>query len=271
MVPRFQYLAYGATTIVVAVAACGDGVGYPILAENMSGGAGDGDESPQGGGAGEIVASGCVPVPPGPLRDADGDGIIDALDPDDDNDGLSDLEECFSAAERFVNASFEEPIVPNSLFFADEDSVPGWSTDSDSNEIEFWQDGFNDVPSPEGNQFIEVARGGPDTVSQAIVTIPGTTLRWAFHHRGRLGSETIELSIGAPAELEVQGEMTTGEEWIIYEGTYDVPAGQTMTMFAYRALLPTNGSGNLLDFLDAEPICLVDTDGDGCVDTEDPD
>lgn len=277
MLPRSNYLLLSATAVLAAAAsACGNGVGYPILAEDpaaggvgVGGDGGDGDVLPEGGGAGDLVGPTCVPVAQGPLRDADKDDIIDALDPDDDNDGASDLDECFSGGARFINPSFEEPVAPDVLYYADESAVPGWSTDSATNEIEYWQGGFNGVPSADGGQFIEVARAGTDTISQTIATIPGTTLRWALHHRGRVDSETLELSIGAPAELEVQEEMSTGVEWIIYEGTYEVPAGQTATMFAYRAVSPTDGSGNLLDLLDAEPICLTDTDDDGCVDTED--
>jgi hypothetical protein len=231
------------------------------------GGGGSGGAQGTGGAGG---TNGVCPVPPGPNRDADRDGIIDVFDPDDDNDGRSDIAECWPGAQRFVNPGFELPANVG-VSYATYREVPGWKSDSADGSIEVWSSGFRNVLAPEGRQFIEVHQFDPDTISQEIVTIPGSTLRWAFFHRGRQTTDTLELWIGAPGNTVLQRTFRTDNtQWVLYEGEYTVPAGQSQTRFEYRGILPYSGYGNFVDNADAEPICTVDTDRDGCVDSEDP-
>jgi hypothetical protein len=219
----------------------------------------------------------CTPVPAGPQRDADGDGVIDVFDDDDDNDGIPDLVDCFGpGAARNQNAGFELPSLgPNTASFSkiSADQVPGWETNAPSNDIEIWQSGHNGVLSAGGEQHCEIQGSDFETVAFEVSTIPGSRLRYGFYHRGRDTTERMALWIGAPAATVSQGEFETPTgAWVLYEGTYEVPAGQTTTRFEFEAVAAADpGRGNLLDEAATEPICVVDTDGDGCVDSEDAD
>ena len=243
-------------------------------AQAGAGGEAAGGEPPQGG-AGQAGASsgGCTPAPAGPGRDADGDGVVDALDPDDDNDGMSDLSECFTGASRIVNGGFETPgVTPTDRDwdYLDTRDVPGWS--NDTGKIEVWKSGNYEVPSAVGLYYIELSAQELDTMWQDIDTVPGTTLRWAFWHRARLDTNIVELLVGKAGGVPTsQGTFTTDESWELYEGTVVIPSGQTRTRFAFEHIFPSVAAGNFLDQIDAEPICTRDSDQDGCVDTEDPD
>jgi hypothetical protein len=89
-----------------------------------------------------------------------------------------------------------------------------------------------------------------NTLEQTFVTVPGATLEWSFHHRGREGSDKVALDLGPPGSLTRINTFTTGHNaWVEYRGTYLVPAGQTLTRLE---LVPVSGatsltSANLVD------------------------
>jgi hypothetical protein len=148
--------------------------------------------------------------------------------------------------------------------------VPGWDSDALNGALEVWS---TLAPAAVGNQHIEVSTQQPDTVGQVITTIPGSTLRWGFYFRSREAgiNNILVIRIGPPGSPAQQGQFTTANVWQIYEGEYTVPAGQTMTRFEFQGV-PVDGSDTShLDHVDAEPICTTDSDGDGCVDSEDAD
>ncbi|MFJ4624163.1 hypothetical protein [Streptomyces sp. NPDC088812] len=156
-----------------------------------------------------------------------------------------------------VNGGFEEPSVTNYEVLPDASQtqaakwVPGWLTTASDHMIELWRSGFNGVPAAEGAQFAELNANQVSTLYQDLPTTPGTQLYWRLYHRGREGDDTMALDIGAPGRAVEQRRFTDGKTaWGYYTGTYTVPAGQTLTRFAFRSISAAGGNrfiGNLLD------------------------
>ncbi len=199
--------------------------------------------------------------------DDDNDGIANSNDPDDDNDGISDI------VEGIYNNGFDEVLVNNNGFEApggvstflimDIDSVPHWETNATDQKAEIWADGYNGVPAHEGEFFAELNANQVASLFQDIPTTPGSMVEWSIAHRGRSGEESATVSIGVPGgALGVVENMTTGTSaWIVYSGTYVVPAGQTVTRFSFDSL-GGGSSGNFIDDFKLVAASL-DDDGDG--------
>jgi uncharacterized repeat protein (TIGR01451 family) len=139
-----------------------------------------------------------------------------------------------------------------------EAEVEGWGTianDATSgasfdqrNVIELWRE--TSPPAYEGSQYAEINAYVAGTLYQDVITTPGTVLTWQFAHRGRSGTDTVEVVIGAPSLVVSQGQFSTGNTaWQVYRGTYTVPAGQTITRFGFKAVSSTGGTsyGNFID------------------------
>ncbi len=209
--------------------------------------------------------------------DEDGDMVLTGVDLDDDNDGIPDVVECgIDVGGVFLsisNGGFETPLVtPGGNLITLEDNVPGWETTATDDQIELLSSGFLGVPAYEGAQFAEINALQAATLFHDIATTPGDKINWSFAHRGRSGTDIIELFIGAPGSLVSQGTFSTpNTTWQVYSGTYTVPAGQTTTRFQYQAI----GGGSDGNFLDAisfvSTVCHGDTDGDGMVSSLDLD
>jgi uncharacterized repeat protein (TIGR01451 family) len=156
-----------------------------------------------------------------------------------------------------VNGSFEAPVVSGYEILPDASQpqarkfVPGWRTTATDHMIEIWRTGFSGVPSTDGQQFAELNANQVSTLYQDLPTTPGTKLYWRLFHRGRQGRDTMALDIGpvnAPVE---QGRFTDGNTaWGRYSGTYVVPAGQSVTRFAFRSISAAGGNQGIGNFLD---------------------
>ncbi|TDC67556.1 DUF11 domain-containing protein [Streptomyces hainanensis] len=129
--------------------------------------------------------------------------------------------------------------------------VPGWLTTASDHMVELWHSGFLGVPSAEGAQFAELNANEVSTLYQDLPTTPGTTLYWRLYHRGRLGVDTMALDIGAPGSVVEQRRIADGKDaWGYHTGTYVVPAGQTLTRFAFRSIAAAGGNRGIGNFLD---------------------
>ncbi|WP_247656583.1 T9SS type B sorting domain-containing protein [Maribacter sp. MMG018] len=205
-------------------------------------------------------------------NDFDNDGVIDIVDVDDDNDGIYDSDECEGAFcfESIVNESFEDPNV-SGYSILDESSVPGWYSTATDKKIEVWESGFYGVNSYDGNQHVELNANSYGALYQNLCLTPGTEMSWSVRHRGRAGTDVMQLRIGADlASATVQETMTTDNTaWVLYSGTYTVPVGQTNTVFIFEAVSTANGSisvGNFIDDVKIDilvPETCIDSDGDG--------
>ncbi|MEV6581285.1 hypothetical protein AB0M92_24335 [Streptomyces sp. NPDC051582] len=156
-----------------------------------------------------------------------------------------------------ANGSFEQPavtgveILPDSSQTQAAKRVPGWLTTASDHMIELWHSGFQGVPAAEGAQFAELNANEVSTLYQDLPTTPGTKLYWRLYHRGRQGDDTMALDIGAPAAPVEQRRLTDGNTaWGYYTGTYTVPAGQTLTRFAFRSISAAGGVRSIGNFLD---------------------
>ncbi len=136
-------------------------------------------------------------------------------------------------------------IAPGAYVVVGSGDVPGWT--SDSGVFEIWHGDKEQVGSRSGNYLIELNSNGPSTVYQDFATTPGSTLQWSFSHRGRQGTDSMEVLIG-PSNGPLASVITvsTGTRWKRYSGTVHVGNGQRSTRIAFKAI--TAGSvGNLLD------------------------
>ncbi|MFJ5774457.1 isopeptide-forming domain-containing fimbrial protein [Streptomyces sp. NPDC093094] len=156
-----------------------------------------------------------------------------------------------------VNGSFEQPVVTGVEILPDASQtqapkwVPGWFTTASDHRIELWRSGFQGVPAADGAQFAELNANQVSTLYQDLPTTPGTKLYWRLYHRGRQGDDTMALDIGAPGSVVEQRRFTDGNTaWGHYTGTYTVPAGQTLTRFAFRSLSAAGGNRGIGNFLD---------------------
>jgi hypothetical protein len=169
---------------------------------------------------------------------------------------------CGSNSPTLQDGGFEAPVIdPSSFSQLDASLVPPWQTTDSQNEIEIWSTGFRGVPSDEGNQFAELNANSPGTLYQDVVTTPGDMMTWTLEHRGRLGSDTMKVLIGDAATADVtsdtgwnfiSGDLTDDTSgWGLHTAPYVVPAGQTCTRFAFRAVSAAGGNPSIGNFLDA--------------------
>ncbi|SDZ13039.1 isopeptide-forming domain-containing fimbrial protein [Bacillus sp. 166amftsu] len=170
-----------------------------------------------------------------------------------------------------INGDFETPTAGEPVSFFDAKDVPGWNSTDVFGQIEIWRD----QNPASGHQHAELNASSVGMLYQDVETIPGQTLHWRLAHKGRLGTDTMRLRIGAvtanPLETPEVQQMTDGNEtWGHYEGTYIVPPEQTVTRFGFESVSAAGGDigiGNFLDdiFLGSGP-CVsatksVDKDG----------
>jgi uncharacterized repeat protein (TIGR01451 family) len=179
-----------------------------------------------------------------------------------------------------TNGSFESPslattpptpyqtFVTNKIAAYNENDVPGWTSFADS-YIELWRNGNNtsgNPPAYEGEQFAEINAYVNGSLYQDVYTTPGSIITWQFAHRGRAGIDTMNLKIGSPGATVAQINPTNGTTlfqtgntaWVVYQGTYTVPAGQTTTRFEYKAVATASGNTSIGNFIDAAlfgPLC----------------
>lgn len=152
-----------------------------------------------------------------------------------------------------VNASFEDPALATNLGYANDGDMPGWrAKDAAGNpvRIEIWR-GYDNVAAGTGAQHVELNADVPGTLFQTLDTVPGQTLQWSLMHRGRSGTDVMQLLIGAENATGVsQGNFSDDNTaWKRYSGAYVVPAGQTRTTLAFQAVSAAGGPsiGNFLD------------------------
>ncbi|MEZ5596361.1 MAG: LamG domain-containing protein [Pseudomonadales bacterium] len=171
-----------------------------------------------------------------------------------------------------INGGFESPVVgvfppapvekyKTSGLYAQRD-VDGWSTYGPSGLIEIWGNKPNPAPY-EGLQYAETQAKSMHAIYQDLPTVPGSTLRWSFAHRGRLGTDTIQVLLGPPGSATVQGTFATGpSKWKVYSGSYAVPAGQTVTRLELKPRVSGYGSSSVGNYVDAVEVSVTCDYGD---------
>ncbi len=171
------------------------------------------------------------------------------------------LAACGSGMTSLQDGGFESPpVAPNTFTLFPAASVPPWLTTDSLNQIEIWGTGFLGVPAAQGNAFAEINANSAGTLYQDVVSNPGDTMSWTLQHRGRSGNDTMEVLIGDATVADVNGNtgwdftspgLTDGTAaWGTHTNTYVVPAGQTCTRFAFRAVSTASGNESIGNFLD---------------------
>jgi hypothetical protein len=157
-----------------------------------------------------------------------------------------------------TNGSFEDPLqAPNTFSLKNASLVSGWKTTASDNRIEFWGTGFNGVPSQNGSQFVELNASVSSGLYQDLCVLPGDSISWSIAHRGRAGVDRMDIKIGVPGALVTQRTVSTGQNWVIYTGTYKVPLGQTVTRFQFEAVSTATGNNSVGNFIDNVQIGLI--------------
>ncbi|WP_214105415.1 Ig-like domain-containing protein [Acrocarpospora catenulata] len=167
---------------------------------------------------------------------------------------------CVTNPITLANGSFESPYVATANWNipdASTNPAAGWRTTASDGMLEIWRSGFQGVPSADGQQFAELNASEPSTLYQDVPTVPGTVMTWSIWHRGRAGTDVMQVLIGAPGATVAQTPTgatspniaTDNTAWRQYSGTYVVPAGQTVTRFSFQAVSSAGGGafGNFLD------------------------
>jgi hypothetical protein len=169
---------------------------------------------------------------------------------------------CDSSTDTLGNGGFESPPVsPDTFTLFPAASVPPWQTTDSAGQIEIWGTGFLGVPAGAGNAFAELNANSAGTLYQDVVTTPGATMSWSLLHRARQGTDVMQVLIGDANVADVNGatgwnfvspDLTddTGA-WGSHGADYVVPAGQTCTRFAFRAVSAGSGDDSVGNFLDA--------------------
>ena len=172
-----------------------------------------------------------------------------------------------------TNGGFENPAITNELCtqfslpqcyaLLNESDVPGWDTTANDNKIEIWTNGFLGVPAYEGSQFAELNANEVSTLFQDVIGIQaGSIVGYEFAHRGRLGDDTMALTItdlgadnilgGGNDTVLFTNQYTTGNSaWGFYSDPSALTAiGNTMR-FAYASVSAAGGNQGNGNFLDA--------------------
>ena len=242
--------------------------------------------------------------------DTDGDGINDACDLDNDNDGILDKDE--GCGNLVVNPSFENQDFTDPAIFPDgftDGSGTFIGASFNSNVLEGWtytanMDGWVGGGSPSwasdifagayhGNQYIDIlgnnthSGGVNNTLSQVINTEVGKTYTFSFYW-----GEDVGHSTGATVSLEVDvidasndhliDETLTAtaegpvnsvrgpKQWYYFE--QDFIATSTQTTIQFYATPSGTSDGADIDLISVVPtLGCTDTDKDGTPDAFDLD
>jgi len=149
------------------------------------------------------------------------------------------------------NGSFETPDV-GGFEIVDQSHVTGWRTTEPDGGIEIWQSGYLGVPAAAGEQFAELSANQRGELFQDRATAPGSRLSYAVAHRGRSGTDTMQIRIGPPGgPPNLTRIVSTGNEsWRSVFGAYTIPPGQTTTRFGFAAFKNASGDLTIGNFLD---------------------
>lgn len=167
---------------------------------------------------------------------------------------------CDGSGAALGNGGFETPPVAADSYNVFTTETAPWQTTDVLGQIEVWGDGFLGVPAYAGNAFAELNANSAGTLYQDVVSTPGATMSWTLAHRGRGGDDTMEVLIGDANVADVNGsagwdytspDLTDGvSAWGTHGDDYIVPAGQTCTRFAFRAVSTGSGDDSIGNFLD---------------------
>jgi hypothetical protein len=104
---------------------------------------------------------------------------------------------------------------------------------------------------------------------QTLVVDPGDIVKWNVAHRGRAGTDVMNIVVGPTGSPTVQQTATTGNtSWHVYSSSYTVPAGVTEIEIGFEAVSTATGNTSVGNFIDDIQLYITkttycDSDGDG--------
>ncbi len=218
---------------------------------------------------GDATSNGDVDYRDDTFTDSDGDGVADGFDDDDDNDGILDEDENTCISQQFLNGNFESGPFPSTYVITDASNVDGWNTTASDNKIEIWHDGYNSVPAYEGTYFSEINANEAARMYQTLTVLPGDVLKWNVAHRGRSGTDVMDIKVGpVGSPVTQQTASTDNTAWVVYQSNYTVPDGVTQIEIGFEAVSTASGDNSVGNFIDDIKLYLIssnycDSDGDG--------
>ncbi len=162
-----------------------------------------------------------------------------------------------------INGGFEQPKAPVGWSnMMSQNLITGWRYNLHgywSNGAIFYLEALNTmgITPYEGGQLVQMFASEEDGYTFDINNVDGlyqdfdsseiTAFDYSFAHGTRGGTNTVKLYAGAPGGpfTEVHSSTVSTLSWQLREGTYQVPEGQTVTRFVFRANL--GEVGNTID------------------------
>ena len=209
--------------------------------------------------------------------DNDNDGMPDAVDFDDDNDGILDTDE--GCGNLIINGSFEQDDFTDSSVYANAgtngayigadlntDQIAAWSY---TQNMDAWVEGGSWAPAYHGIQYMDIigaasrSGGVMNIISQTINTVPGNSytlsLYWGEDWGHATGSNVnlqidvldasngvlIDDDLNTTANGNIAG-VQGPNNWFYYERTFVATTEQTTVSFTSDAPGPNFYSGRTL-------------------------
>ena len=143
-----------------------------------------------------------------------------------------------------VNPGFESYAQPAGSFANRTDTAfPGWRTTATDHQIEVWGSGWRNVPAYEGIDFVELNGTRVSTLYRDVASIPaGSLLDFHFAHRGRLGVDTMRLTI---TDLGADDAFGSGDDTVLFTSLY---SDDNTAWGYYTSPAPLMALGNGLRF-----------------------
>ena len=176
------------------------------------------------------------------------------------------------AQAAFVNGGFETVLVPigaQNFVITPAVNLPGWRTTAADGMVEVWQTpGYTGEfarTAYEGRQYAELNANQPSALFQDVLGIgAGNIVGWELAHRGRLGTDTMRLTItdlgldgllggvglNADTQLFTNPFSTGNQAWQFYSGSGILTLGNTVR-FSFGAVSTFGGDLSHGNFLDA--------------------
>jgi hypothetical protein len=174
------------------------------------------------------------------------------------------------------NTDFEDTQIAGSTFQIFNQStgiISPWKTTASDGAQEVRRSGFSGIPSYSGNQFIELNANIAATTYQNFTAPGGTMFTLNFAHRGRSGTDVMNVSIGSPSPTSIaSGTAVTGTTylnlgnfsdgntaWGYYTVSFTLPTGVAGDAFSIRftSVSATGGNTSSGNFLDAISIADI--------------
>ena len=235
--------------------------------------------------------------------DTDGDGVSNIIDEDDDNDGILDTVECSSFIDNGTTdgVTFTMDLVTSV-------TPSGTSTELVTSATTDYVNSQGNGNPPDGLEYLNGWDQNPGETYAVVdvVDIPvngASTVDFSYYYYSYAPSDATSYNPTTPITLYYDngGSSSTNYTfssadistlgsggWVLISGTFSVPAGaNNITGFRVRSENHTNSNTTIVgspfntdrevfavapaEFEVPNLICATDTDGDGIVDSEDPD